>query len=231
MIKILSPVMDNSDLARLREIERKGFKTRTLAMTYRVSEGGEGLRRAMDDLCKAADKAIRKGATILILSDRSADKEFAPIPSVLATSGVHHHLVREGTRTNATLIVETGEAREVHHYCLLIGYGASAVNPYLAFETLEDMIRQDMLLIDFRKAINYYIKAVNKGVLKVMSKMGISTLQSYRGAQIFEAIGLNADFVNTYFTNLPPASAESESTKLRKKWPRVTVMRIPTVRL
>ena len=203
MIKILSPVMDNNDLARLREIERKGFKTRTLAMTYRVSEGGEGLRRAMDDVCKSADQAIRKGATILILSDRSADKELAPIPSVLATSGVHHHLVREGTRTKATLIVETGEAREVHHYCLLIGYGASAVNPYLAFETLEDMIRQDMLLIEFRKAINYYIKAVNKGVLKVMSKMGISTLQSYRGAQIFEAIGLNADFVNTYFTNTP----------------------------
>ena len=162
-------------------------------MTYRVSEGGPGLRRAMDDLCRKTNEAIRNGATIIILSDRSADQEFAPIPSLLATSGVHHNMVREGTRTAATLIVETGEAREVHHYCLLIGYGASAVNPYLAFETLDDMIRQDMLLIEYRKAINYYIKAVNKGVLKVMSKMGISTLQSYRGAQIFEAIGLNQD--------------------------------------
>ena len=187
----------------LKEIQREGFKTVTLPMTYRVSEGGAGLRRAMDDLCKQANEAIKDGATILILSDRNTDKEFAPIPSLLATSGVHHDMVREGTRTKATLIVETGEAREVHHYCLLIGYGASAVNPYLAFETLDDMIRQDMLLIEYRKAINYYIKAVNKGVLKVMSKMGISTLQSYRGAQIFEAIGLNADFVNTYFTNTP----------------------------
>jgi glutamate synthase (ferredoxin) len=203
MIKILSPVMDNNDLARLKEIQREGFRTVTLPMTYRVSEGGPGLRQAMDRLCNEAGKAIRGGATILILSDRSCNKEFAPIPSVLATSGVHHHLVREGTRTKATFIVETGEAREVHHYCLLIGYGASAINPYLAFETIDDMIRQDMLLIDFRKAINYYVKAVNKGVLKVMSKMGISTLQSYRGAQIFEAIGLNADFVNTYFTNTP----------------------------
>jgi glutamate synthase (ferredoxin) len=203
MIKVLSPVMDNSDLARLKEIQREGFKTVTLPMTYRVSEGGAGLRRAMDELCRKTNEAIRNGATIVILSDRSADKEFAPIPSLLATSGVHHDMVREGTRTKATLIVETGEAREVHHYCLLIGYGASAVNPYLAFETLDDMIRQDMLLIEYRKAINYYIKAVNKGVLKVMSKMGISTLQSYRGAQIFEAIGLNADFVNTYFTNTP----------------------------
>jgi glutamate synthase (ferredoxin) len=203
MIKILSPVMDNADLARLKEIQREGFKTVTLDMTYRVSEGGSGLRRAMTQLCKEADDAIRDGATILILSDRNANWQMAPIPSVLATSGVHHHLVREGTRTKATLIVETGEAREVHHYCLLIGYGASAINPYLAFETLDDMIRQDMLLIEYRKAINYYIKAVNKGVLKVMSKMGISTLQSYRGAQIFEAIGLNQDFVDTYFTNTP----------------------------
>jgi glutamate synthase (NADPH/NADH) large chain len=201
MLKILSPVMDNNDLARLREIQRRGFKTVTLPMTYRVSEGGAGLRRAMDELCERANHEIKNGATILILSDRNTDKDVAPIPSLLATSGVHHHLVREGTRTRATFIVETGEAREVHHYCLLIGYGASAVNPYLAFETLDDMIRQDMLLIDFRKAINYYIKAVNKGVLKVMSKMGISTLQSYRGAQIFEAIGLNEDFVSTYFTN------------------------------
>src|SRR5207342_3297953 len=154
-------------------------------------------------LFESASFAIKSGATILILSDRQIDKDYAPIPSLLATSGVHHHLVREGTRTKATLIIETGEAREVHHYCLLIGYGASAVNPYLAFETLDDMIRQDVLFLEHKKAVYHYIKAVNKGVLKVMSKMGISTLQSYRGAQIFEAIGLNEDFVNTYFTNTP----------------------------
>lgn len=203
MIKIQSPVMDNDDLAKLRDIKRKGFKTVTLSMTYKVAEGGAGLRRAMDQLCKETDEAIKEGATIIILSDRGVDTTTAPIPSLLATSGVHHHLVREGTRTKATLIIETGEAREVHHFCLLIGYGASAINPYLAFETLDDMIRQDMLFLEHKKAVYHYIKAVNKGVLKVMSKMGISTLQSYRGAQIFEAIGLNEDFVNTYFTNTP----------------------------
>ena len=203
MIKINSPVMDNEDLARLRDIQRPGFRTVTLPISFRVSEGGEGLRRAMDALCRSASKAIAAGGTILILSDRFMDKDHAPIPSLLATSGVHHHLVREGTRTKATLIVETGEAREVHHYCLLIGYGASAINPYLAFETLDDMIRQDVLFLEHKKAVGQYIKAVNKGVLKVMSKMGISTLQSYRGAQIFEAIGLNQAFVEEYFTNTP----------------------------
>src|SRR5439155_9408254 len=204
MIKILSPIMDTVDLPRLRYISVPGFRSVTLPMSFKVSEGGEGLRRALDDLFETASIAIKSGATILILSDRQVDKDYAPIPSVLATAGLHHHLVREGSRMKATLIVETGDAREVHHYCLLIGYGASAVNPYLAFETLDDMIRQVLLTgIDHRKAVNHYTKAVKKGVLKVMSKMGISTLQSYRGAQIFEAIGLDQNFVDTYFTNTP----------------------------
>src|SRR5207237_9630187 len=126
------------------------------------------------------------------------------IPILLTTTVQHHHLFHKGTRTKATLIIETGDAREVHHYFLLIGYGASAINPYLAFETLDDMIRQGLLTgIDHRKAVNHYTKAVKKGVLKVMSKMGISTLQSYRGAQIFEAIGLEQNFVDTYVTNTP----------------------------
>ena len=128
--------------------------------------------------------------------------KLAPIPSLLATAGVHHHLVREGTRNRAALVIETGEAREVHHLALLIGYGAGAVNPYLAFETLDDMIRSGMLPgLTHEKAVKNYIKALNKGVLKVMSKMGISTLQSYRGAQIFEAVGLEKDFVDRYFTH------------------------------
>jgi len=204
MIKILSPIIDNDDLAKLRHINVPGFRSATLPMAFKVSEGGEGMRRALDDLFEAASLAIRSGANILILSDRQIDKDYAPIPSLLATAGLHHHLVREGARTHATLIVETGDAREVHHYCLLIGYGASAINPYLAFETLDDMIRQNLLTgIDHRKAVNHYTKAVKKGVLKVMSKMGISTLQSYRGAQIFEAIGLDAKFVETYFTKTP----------------------------
>src|SRR5436853_6192641 len=204
MIKILSPIMDNDDLAKLRHISVPGFRSITLPMRFKVSEGGEGMRRALHDLFEIASNGIKSGATILILSDRQIDKDYAPIPSLLATSGLHHHLVREGMRTKATLIVETGDAREVHHYCLLIGYGASAINPYLAFETLDDMIRQGLLTgIDHRKAVNHYTKAVKKGVLKVMSKMGISTLQSYRGAQIFEAIGLDQKFVDTYFTKTP----------------------------
>src|SRR5215831_8175982 len=204
MIKILSPIIDNDDLAKVRNISHEGFRAVTLPIRFKVAERGEGMRRALADLCQTATAAIRSGATILILSDRQIDKDHAPIPSLLATSGLHHHLVREGARTKATLIVETGDAREVHHYCLLIGYGASAINPYLAFETLDDMIRQGLLTgLDHRKAVNHYTKAVKKGVLKVMSKMGISTLQSCRGAQIFEAIGLDQKFVDTYFTNTP----------------------------
>src|SRR5215470_17206002 len=204
MIKILSPIIDNDDLAKLRNISLTGFRSVTLPMRFKASGGGDGMRGALKDLFETAGNAIRSGATIVILSDRQIDKDHAPIPSLLATSGLHHHLVREGLRTKATLIVETGDAREVHHYCLLIGYGASAINPYLAFETLDDMIRQELLTgIDHRKAVNHYTKAVKKGVLKVMSKMGISTLQSYRGAQIFEAVGLDPAFVDTYFTNTP----------------------------
>jgi glutamate synthase domain-containing protein 2/glutamate synthase domain-containing protein 1/glutamate synthase domain-containing protein 3 len=204
MIKILSPIIDNDDLAKVRNISHESFRAVTLPMRFKVAERGKGMRRALADLCQTATAAIRSGATILILSDRQIDKDYAPIPSLLATSGLHHHLVREGARTKATLIVETGDAREVHHYCLLIGYGASAINPYLAFETIDDMIRQGLLTgLDHRKAVNHYTKAVKKGVLKVMSKMGISTLQSYRGAQIFEAIGLDQKFVDIYFTNTP----------------------------
>src|SRR5438034_4330122 len=204
MIKVFSPIMDNDDLAKLRHIDLPGFRSITLPMSFKVAEGGEGMRRALENLFETASLWINSGATILILSDRQVDKDHAPIPSLLATSGLHHHLVREGSRTKATLIVETGEAREVHHYCLLIVYGASAINPYLAFETLDDMIRQNLLTgIDHRKAVNHYTKAVKKGVVKVMSKMGISTLQSYRGAQIFEAIGLDQKFVETYFTKTP----------------------------
>ncbi|MBI4471179.1 MAG: glutamate synthase large subunit, partial [Acidobacteria bacterium] len=204
MIKIMSPIIDNEDLAKLRHTTLSGFRAVTLPMVFKVREGGEGLERALRLLFLTADIAIREGATMLILSDRSVDKDHAPIPSLLATSGLHNHLVRGGLRTRVTVVVETGDAREVHHYCLLIGYGASAINPYLAFETIDDMIRLNLLTgIDHRKAVNHYTKAVKKGVLKVMSKMGISTLQSYRGAQIFEAIGLDQQLVDTYFTGTP----------------------------
>jgi glutamate synthase domain-containing protein 2/glutamate synthase domain-containing protein 3 len=175
----------------------------TLPMVFDVAEGESGLERALEKLCQDAAKAVAEGASILILSDRGVDKDHAPIPSLLATSAVHHHLIREGTRTEAGLVIETGEAREVHHFCLLIGYGAGAVNPYVAFETLADMHRQGILPgdVSLEHAKKNYIKAVNKGLIKVASKMGISTIQSYRGAQIFEAVGLGKAVIDQYFTN------------------------------
>src|SRR4029077_4643160 len=145
--------------------------------------------------------AIATGHELIILSDRAIDRTNAPIPALLAVAGVHHHLIREGTRTHVGLILESGEPREVHHFALLIGYGAGAINPYLAFETIDDMLEQGQLtMIEHEKALKNYIKAATKGVLKVMSKMGISTVQSYCGAQIFEAIGLNQEVIDRYFT-------------------------------
>jgi len=200
-IKIRSAIVNNEELARLRHIDERGFKSITLPMLYDADSGGPGLARALEDLQRRACEAVERGYTIVILSDRGVNLKLAPIPSLLATAGVHHHLVREGTRNRAALVIESGDAREVHHLALLIGYGAGAVNPYLAFETLDDMIRDGMLPGQtHEKAVKNYIKALNKGVLKVMSKMGISTLQSYRGAQIFEAVGLDKDFVDQYFT-------------------------------
>ncbi|MBI1847722.1 MAG: glutamate synthase large subunit, partial [Candidatus Rokubacteria bacterium] len=200
-ITLKYPVLDNAQVAKLRHVDLPGFKAITLSALFPAAEGGPGLARAVEALREQASHAIADGYDILIISDRGIDREHAAMPSLLATAAVHHHLVREGTRTRCGLIVETGDAREVHHMCLLLGYGAGAVNPWVAFETLDDMIRQGLLTgIDHPAAVRNYIKALNKGILKVMSKMGISTLQSYCGAQIFEAIGLNRDFVDHYFT-------------------------------
>ena len=200
-IKIKYPIIDNDQLAKLRHVYEPGFRSIRIPMLFDVRGDGNGLERAMDDLNRRASDAVEAGYTILILSDRDADRERAPIPSLLATSGVHHHLVRQGTRTRCALVVETGDAREVHHCALLLGYGAGAVNPYLAFETLDDMVRQRILVsISHPQALKNYVKALNKGILKVMSKMGISTLQSYCGAQVFEAVGLDRPIVDKYFT-------------------------------
>ncbi|HEY5600315.1 MAG TPA: glutamate synthase-related protein, partial [Candidatus Manganitrophaceae bacterium] len=178
------------------------FKTKTLKTLFPVAKSAKGMTAAVDDLCQEATKAIQAGYNFIILSDRGIDADWAPIPSLLAISAVHHHLIRECLRTEVGLIVETGEAREVSHFALLIGYGAGTINPYLAFETLTDMAREGYLpeTIDEATAESKYIKAINKGLLKIFSKMGISTVQSYCGAQIFEAIGLDADFVDRYFT-------------------------------
>ena len=200
-IKIKYPVIDNDQMAKLRHIYEPEFKSITLPMLFDPRKGGRGLERALEELKEQASAAVAAGYTIVILSDRGVDRNSAPIPSLLATAGVHHHLVREGTRTRCALVVESGDAREVHHCALLLGYGAGVVNPYLAFETLDDMIQQRLLVgITHEKAVKNYIKALNKGILKVMSKMGISTLQSYCGAQIFEAVGLDKAFVDRYFT-------------------------------
>ncbi|MDF2522577.1 MAG: glutamate synthase large subunit [Clostridiales bacterium] len=203
-LKIKSPVIDNDELAKLREIKIDGFKSVGLPILFKVSEGGKGIESAMDNLFAAADKAIIEGSNILILSDRGVNSEFAPIPALLALSGLHHHLIRKGTRTKVSLVLESGEPREVHHFALLIGYGASAINPYLAFESIDDMIRQGMITgIDHHKAVVKYIKACTKGVVKILSKMGISTIQSYQGAQIFEAIGIAQSVIDKYFTSTP----------------------------
>src|SRR5713226_4630756 len=201
-IKVQQPILTNADLEKIRQIADPHFKGKTLRLLFRVAEGPDGLGAAVDDLCQQASQAIKDGYKFLILSDRGVNEEWAPIPSLLGISAVHHHLVRECTRTEVGLIVETGEPRDVHHFAGLIGYGAGTINPYLVVETLVDMERDGYLPegLDATTAASKFIKAINKGLLKIFSKMGISTVQSYCGAQIFEAIGLNHELVDRYFT-------------------------------
>ncbi|MBU3665805.1 MAG: glutamate synthase large subunit [Chthoniobacterales bacterium] len=200
-IQLASPVITNEELEKLRALDRPGFKSATLPILYDVAGGGASLRKALDELFAEADRLIAGGVNILILSDRGLNEQMAPIPALLAVSGLHHHLVANGTRTQVGLVLESGEPREVHHFALLTGYGVGAVNPYLAFESIEDVInRRSLTGIDPKKAMKQYVKAAVKGIVKTMSKMGISTIQSYRGAQIFEAVGLNTEVVDTYFT-------------------------------
>ena len=229
MIKLEHPILTNEDLEKLRHVDRTGFKAVTLPILFKSRTGfqpvqqpqhrlGEqnvgcadagrqdacptlNLEAALDQLFVAADKAIAGGSNIIILSDRGISAENAPIPAMLAVSGLHHHLIRQGTRTCVGLVLESGEPREVHHFALLIGYGCSAINPYLAYDSLDDLIHEGLLPgLDHKTAVKKYIKGVVKGVVKTMAKMGISTIQSYRGAQIFEAIGLNHNVIDRYFT-------------------------------
>ena len=199
------PVIDNDELAKLLSIDEDGnlpgFRAVRVSGLYRVREGGAGLKARLTEICRHISEAIEDGARILVISDRDSTVDLAPIPSLLLTAAVHEHLIREQTRTQVALIVETGDCREVHHAALLIGYGAAAVNPYLAFETVDDLILTGALPgIEPAKAIRNYVKALAKGVLKIMSKMGISTVSSYCGAQVFEAIGLDGELVDRYFT-------------------------------
>jgi glutamate synthase (ferredoxin) len=200
-LKLRHPIISNWRLEKLRSVKWGDFLATTLPALFRVS-GEHELERAVEDLCQRASAAIKAGYTLLILSDRGVDHEHAPIPSLLALSAVHNHLIREKTRNQVALIVESGEPREIMHFALLLGYGASAVNPYLAIETLEDLWRDGHFPAEYTwdKVFKSYMKATDKGLLKTFSKMGISTLQSYQGAQIFEAVGLNKSVVDRYFT-------------------------------
>ena len=203
-LEVPTPVLTNEDLERIRALDggpdSRRFRSITLPALFPVADGGAGLRKAIENMQVQASEAIAEGHNLLVVSDRGHDEWDAPIPALLAVSAVHHHLLREGTRTQVGIVVESGEPREVHHFALLIGYGASAVNPYLAFETIHDQVRQGLIPGPAEKAEKKYIKAVNKGIVKVLSKMGISTIQSYHGAQVFEAVGLNQDFIDEYFT-------------------------------
>ncbi|MFC6285645.1 glutamate synthase large subunit [Nocardioides sp. GCM10027113] len=199
------PVISNDDLAKIRHVNRDGdmpgFITHVARGLYPVEGGGEAMARRLDEICQEVSEAIEGGARIIVLSDRHCTAELAPIPSLLLTGAVHHHLVREKTRTQVGLLVEAGDVREVHHVALLIGYGAAAVNPYLAMESVEDLARDGHFVkLDPEKAVANLVKALGKGVLKVMSKMGVSTVASYTGAQIFEAVGLSQSLVDRYFT-------------------------------
>jgi glutamate synthase (NADPH/NADH) large chain len=202
-LEVDHPVLTNTDLARIRHIEDHtggAFRTKTISICYPVQQGPAGMKPAVAALCAAAERAVRDGYNILVLSDRATDADHVPIPALLATAAVHHHLVRIGLRTESGLVVETGAAREVHHFAVLAGYGAEAINPYLAFDTLSALrttLPERIAETDLHKR---YIKSVCKGLLKVMSKMGISTYQSYCGAQIFDAVGLASEFVDAYFT-------------------------------
>jgi glutamate synthase (ferredoxin) len=204
-IKLKTPILSNEELEKLRHLNRLYFRTITLPILFNPSENGSGMEQALEDLYDRADQIIANNeANILILSDRGIDRTHAPIPLLLAVSGLHHHLIRQGTRTQIGLVLESGEPREVHHFAMLLSYGAVAINPYLAYVSIEQMIKQGLLTgIEYHDAVRKYTKAVVKGVVKVISKMGISTIQSYCGAQNFEAVGLSQKFIDKYFTWTP----------------------------
>jgi glutamate synthase domain-containing protein 2/glutamate synthase domain-containing protein 1/glutamate synthase domain-containing protein 3 len=203
-LRLDSPVLSTQRLSAIRSMSDERLTSNTLSILYDVDGGGKALRDAVNGLCREASAAVAGGASLIVLSDRGTNVEKAPIPALLATAAVHHHLIRSGRRTGCSLIVESGEPREIHHLCLLIGYGASAVNPYLLFDTVhEEVCTGRVESVGFDEAVDRVAQAVNNGILKVMSKMGISTLQSYCGAQIFEAVGLSSAVVERYFTGTP----------------------------
>ena len=203
-LSMRTPILTNQELASIKALACRRMKSVTLPILFDPSKGVDGMREALKELCEKAEEAARTDQNVLILSDRGVDANHAPIPALLAVAAVHNHLIRKVLRTEIGLILESGEPREVHHFCTLIGYGVTAINPYLAFETVKDLhARKRLGDITLEKAEQNYIKAAVGGIMKVMSKMGISTVRSYHGAQIFEALGLNSDFIKKYFVNTP----------------------------
>ncbi|WP_026700892.1 glutamate synthase large subunit [Salibacterium aidingense] len=199
-----TPLLNNEDFAKLRSNKIKGFQSVTLPMVFDASKGESGLESALDELFESADNAVEEGAALIILSDRNVSRQYAPIPALLAVGGLHHHFIRNGMRTQVSIAVETAEPREVHHFAVLLGYGAEAINPYLVFDTIDGMIKDNWLEdTSYVESVQHYIKAATKGIMKVLSKIGISTFQSYRGAQIFEAVGIAPEVVEKYFTWTP----------------------------
>ena len=201
MVELNRPILTNAELDILCNLRYKGFNTRKVKMAFAVKDGADGLRKGIENLCIEAEKAVDEGCNYIVLSDRDVDADNAPIPSLLATSAVHHHLIEHKKRVQTALIIETADAREVMHFALLSGYGASAINPYLAFAIIDDLVKRKEIQLDFNTAVKNYIKAVDKGLLKIMSKMGIATITSYKGAQLFEAIGLSQSVIDAYFGN------------------------------
>lgn len=201
-LELKGPILTNEEFAKVRRLELPGLRVGVLSALFRVKRGEKGLVGALEDLWSEARRILEsESVNVLVLSDRGVNKEWAAIPSLLAVSSLHHFLIREGLRTRVSLVLETGEPREVHHFALLIGYGASAVNPYLAFETIDGMIVDGLLPgMDSKTACRNFTKAATKGVVKVMSKMGVSAIQSYHGAQLFEAVGLRQDLIDEHFT-------------------------------
>jgi len=233
LLRLETPVITNAECARVKSLKQPGLVSKTISMLFPAAEGAAGMRKRLDAIRAEASQAVKDGATILVLSDRGVSREQAAVPALLATAGVHHHLVREGTRTRCGLVVETGEAREVQHFALLTGYGAGAVNPYVAFATIDQMQAEKIIAGDYprEKLHKNFVKAATKGLLKVMSKMGISTQQSYRGAQIFEAVGLEQGLIDEFFTRTPSriggigldGLAEETLKRHEHAWPRTNV--------
>ena len=233
LLRLETPVITNAECARIKALNQTGLVAKTISLLFPAAEGAAGMRKRLDAIRAEASRAVAGGATIIVLSDRGICREKAAVPVLLATGGVHHHLVREGSRTRCGIVVETGEAREVQHFALLTGYGAGAVNPYLAFATIDQMQAERMISAEYprEKLHKNFVKAASKGLLKVMSKMGISTQQSYRGAQIFEAVGLEQGLVDEFFTRTPSriggigleGVAEESSNRHEHAWPKTSV--------